>query len=134
MPTTPAAWKGFRRSSPDARPMAEPRGRGCAKTSRVACPRQTRRSSPRLSMADPVPRLRLIPGGDARERRRRSPGPAVLLVLGYAVLFGGGLWVIRARTQNGRRPRAPEVAVPQAEPDSSSHSHSRPQLLAGDWI
>lgn len=80
-------------------------------------------------MPDPAARLRLIPGGDARERRRRSPGPAVLLVIGYAVLFGGGLWIIRARTQNGRRPRAPETAqAPRAE------RHARAQLLAGDWI
>lgn len=79
-------------------------------------------------MPDPAARLRLIPGGDALDRRRRNPGPAVLLVLGYAVLFGGGLWVIRARTQNGRRPRPAETAAPQAE------RHSRAQLLAGDWI
>ena len=79
-------------------------------------------------MPDPVARLRLIPGGDAPERRRRTPGPAVLLVLAYALLFAGGLWVIRARTQNGRRAHAPEAAPAQAEP------HSRAQLLAGDWI
>ena len=79
-------------------------------------------------MPDPAARLRLIPGGDALERRRRRPGPAVLLVLGYAVVFGGGLWVIRARTQNARRPRAAETAPPQAG------RHSRAQLLAGGWI
>jgi hypothetical protein len=84
-------------------------------------------------MPDPAARLRLIPGGDAPHRRRRNPGPAVLLVLGYAILFGGGLWVIRARTPNIRRPRAAETAAaPHTEPQSERHS--RVELLAGGWI
>jgi len=78
-------------------------------------------------MSDPAAHLRLIPGGDSPRRGRRAPGPAVLLVLVYAVLFAAGLLVIRSRTQNGRA-RAVPAALPKAE------HHSRAELLAGDWI
>lgn len=80
-------------------------------------------------------RLRLIPGGDApggrrRGHDRRRPGPAVLLVLLYALLFAAGLWLIRARThaQNARRARPTEAASPAA-----GH-RTRAELLSGAWI
>ena len=38
--------------------------------------------------------------------RRRWPGPAVLLVLLYAVLFAAGLWWMRGRSPLFRRPTA----------------------------
>jgi hypothetical protein len=82
-------------------------------------------------MPDPAARLRLIPGGDAPRRRRRAPGPAVLLVLVYALLFAAGLWVIRSRTENGRA-RGDARAVAAAP--QKAERHSRAELLAGDWI
>ncbi len=54
-------------------------------------------------MADPGPvaraRLRIVPPGEPPPvGRPRRPGPAVLLVLLYAALFGAGLWWLRARS------------------------------------
>jgi hypothetical protein len=77
-------------------------------------------------------RLRLIPGGDGSSRGRnprRRPGPAVLLVLFYALLFAAGLWLIRAktRTQSGGG-RPVEATLPAAE------RHARAELLSGAWI
>src|SRR3982751_6349693 len=83
-------------------------------------------------------RLRLIPGGDGSSRGRdrpRRPGPAVLLVLFYALLFAAGLWWIRAKTgthAGGTRPagetRPAEAPLPAAE------RHGRAELLSGAWI
>lgn len=78
-------------------------------------------------------RLRLLPGGDApggRRQKRRRPGPAVLLVLFYALLFAAGLWLIRAKTQtqDGRRNHPVEAASPAGE------HHPRAELLSGAWI
>jgi hypothetical protein len=46
----------------------------------------------------------------------------------YALLFAAGLWLIRARTQNGRRPRPAEAASP------APRQHTRAELLSGAWI
>lgn len=91
-------------------------------------------------MADRFGRLRAVAPGELPPprpaSRRRRPGPAVLLVLGYGAVFGGGLWLIRARPPrvspeagaSRREPgRAPVAAPPAIAPD-------RAALLAGAGV
>lgn len=52
--------------------------------------------------------------------RRRGPGPAVLLVAFYALLFAGGLWLLRAKS-----PLLPKKTAPFAGRESKEASPSR---------
>jgi|GEM_PF-3527419 len=90
-------------------------------------------------MADKAPPLRVVARDPGPPPRRRNPGPAVLSVLAYALLFGGALWYWR-----GRSPLAP-AKVPQTSPSrapATSDSAAPPRerqpareaLLSGEAV
>jgi len=59
--------------------------------------------------------------------RRRGPGPAVLLVSVYALLFAGGLWLSQSGSPLLQRKRLPEAG--RDAPDANSPGLSRAALL-----
>src|SRR5215470_1660745 len=79
----------------------------------------TRGSSWKPSMSEERhPHLRAVTE-EARSRKRRGPGPAVLMVFLYAGLFGAGLLWFRSRSplfQRSRAEKAPAPAAPNAAP------------------
>jgi len=90
-------------------------------------------------MGDKAPPLRMVARDAGPPPRRRSPGPAVLSVLAYALLFGGALWYWRARsplastkvpeTSPARAPAAGDAAAPPRE-----HQLAREALLSGEAV
>lgn len=60
-------------------------------------------------MAEPIPRFRVVGEGETPPRKGRGPGPAVLVILLYALAFGGALWFLWAQAR--RRP-APAAVSP----------------------
>ncbi len=88
-------------------------------------------------MADQSPRFHVV--GPNEGPRSRRPGPAVLSVLAYALLFGGALWYLRAKSPLGHRPAsAPPPADARAKAASEADPappgappRSRQDLLAG---
>src|SRR5450432_2377840 len=104
-------------------------------------------------MAERPGPIRIVPQPPAPVPRARRPGPAVVVILVYASLFGAGLWWFRARSPLFRDRRAGEsgsrTAVPAASaaksPPAEGGSTSRPNpppdlvarraaLLAGDGL
>lgn len=88
-------------------------------------------------MSDPPPRLRVVEAGAPPARNRRLPGPAVLVVLAYSLLFGAGLWMMRAWIVPARRGTIRPPAAGGAGPSDASRpsgGRSRATLLAGAWI
>lgn len=67
-----------------------------------------------------VPRQEQLP-------RRRGPGPAVLLVGVYALLFAGGLWFSQSKSPLMQKKRLPEAG--REAPDENSPGLSRAALL-----
>ncbi len=87
--------------------------------------------------------FRIVPPGEPPAPRARRPGPAVLLVLVYAALFGAGLWWFRARSPLFRArtgsPRAASAstagrAAPLPPPTPVPSSDRRRALLAGEGL
>jgi hypothetical protein len=91
-------------------------------------------------MTEQAPRLRVVGSDGGRPSRRAGPGLGVVSVLAYALLFGGALWYLRARSPLGHsdssrpaetsRPRAAAV-VPAPEHPSPQ---SRESLLSGEAV
>ncbi len=90
--------------------------------------------------------FRIVPPGEPPPApRSRRPGPAVLLVLVYAALFGAGLWWFRARSPlfRARTPAgAPTAkfslsgagAAAPTPPKTAAPSDRRRALLAGEGL
>ncbi|MEO8430132.1 MAG: hypothetical protein ABI592_01400 [Acidobacteriota bacterium] len=100
-------------------------------------------------MADEIRPLRVVAPGEAAGAppRGRRPGPAVLLVLAYGAVFGGGLWALRAWTRPAppvppggasrqRRPGGPVQDRPDRPdpPDRPLLAPDRAALLSGEGI
>jgi len=127
-----------------------------ARTSPVGGQSRTRRSwrqhsAPDRHLRDPMspeePRFRVV--GPEETIRRRPPGAAFLFVCLYAVLFGGALWYLGARTgiwkKTARKVGAtsPASVVPASEKNGRGDgatrgrgepAPSREELLAGKGI
>ena len=90
-------------------------------------------------MADKAPPLRVVAPDGGPPPRRRSPGPAVLAVLAYALLFGGALWYWRARAPFAAA-KAPTTSPDRAPAagDSAAPVRTRPlpreALLSGEAV
>jgi hypothetical protein len=80
-------------------------------------------------MADGFPRLRIVAASEQRPPGRRRPGPGVVLILLYALLFGAGLWWFRAKSPLFRSRRA---ALPALLPASGGSPPSAPSPLFPD--
>ncbi|MEP7132161.1 MAG: hypothetical protein ABI914_03275 [Acidobacteriota bacterium] len=90
--------------------------------------------------------FRIVPPGEPPPApRSRRPGPAVLLVLVYAALFGGGLWwfrarspLFRAKTASGAQAAKSSLsdagAAAPAPPKAAAPSERRRALLAGEGL
>ena len=82
----------------------------------------------------PHPHLRAVADDGAATGRRRRPGPAVLLVLVYAGLFGAGLLWFRSRSplfQRARSAKAPAPAAASAENPATGSADRRRDLGSG---
>lgn len=73
-------------------------------------------------MPEPARRLRAV--GPEEGPRPRRPGPAVLAILLYAILFGGALWYLRSKSPLFQRSRA-NGSVPSVVPVSSDAPPAR---------
>jgi len=82
-------------------------------------------------MADAGPRIRLVGGEARRSRPRGGPGAGVLLVGLYALLFGAGLWLMRAGSPLFRRSAAGASGQRTPPGPSSRRALSRQALLGG---
>src|ERR1700693_5837353 len=80
-------------------------------------------------MADSPAPLRVV--RPSERRPARSPGPAVVLVLLYGLLFGAALWMLRARSP--LFPRARATAAPSV-PLEKVESVTRSSLLSGEGL
>ena len=81
-------------------------------------------------MADSPGPLRIV--GPSERRATRKPGPAVVLILLYGLLFAAALWVLRARSPLFHLPR---VSAPAAVPTvrlEKGESITRSSLLSGE--
>jgi len=84
-------------------------------------------------MGDGAPRLHVVGPGDGPGPRRLRPGPAVLSVLAYSLLFGGALWYLRARSPLAHRPApAKRSASPRAGAPAAVRPGSGPPFSARD--
>jgi hypothetical protein len=80
-------------------------------------------------MADSPAPLRVV--GPSERRPARRPGPAVVLVLLYGLLFAAALWMLRARSPLFHRTQtntAPSV------PPEKGESVTRSSLLSGEGL
>lgn len=82
-------------------------------------------------MAEPGPRIRLVADEAGPSRRRRGPGAGVLLVGLYALLFGAGLWLMRAGSPLFRRSAPGSSGEKTAPGPASPRPLSRQALLGG---
>jgi hypothetical protein len=93
-------------------------------------------------MPEPRPRLHVVGTGEAPPPRRRGPGPAVLLVLFYGALFGGGLLWFRSRSPlfhrdsvapSPLRPVAPSSAG-RGDGATGGRGDNRKDLASGEGL
>jgi hypothetical protein len=80
-------------------------------------------------MADSPAPLRVV--RPSERRPARSPGPAVVLVLLYGLLFAAALWMLRARSPLFHRAHA--TAAPSV-PLEKVESVTRSSLLSGEGL
>jgi hypothetical protein len=80
-------------------------------------------------MADSPAPLRVVEPSERRPARR--PGPAVVLVLLYGLLFAAALWMLRARSPLFHR--AQTTAAPSVPPEKVE-SVTRSSLLSGEGL
>ena len=80
-------------------------------------------------MADSPAPLRVV--GPFERRPARRPGPAVVLVLLYGLLFAAALWMLRARSPLFHRTQA-NTAL--SVPSEKGESVSRSSLLSGEGL
>ena len=83
-------------------------------------------------MADSPGPLRIV--GPSERRAARRPGPAVVLILLYGLLFAGALWLLRARSPLFHR--QPASSVPASPPARIEKAASVPRssLLSGEGL
>jgi hypothetical protein len=81
-------------------------------------------------MADSPGPLRVV--GRFERRAARRPGPAVVIIVLYGLLFAGALWFLRARSPLFHRPKT--VPVPASRPALAEKPESVPRssLLSGE--
>ena len=83
-------------------------------------------------MADSPGPLRIV--GPSERRAGRRPGPAVVLILLYGLLFAGALWMLRARSPLFHRPKTNAVpARPSARPEKGENV-PKSSLLSGEGL
>jgi hypothetical protein len=84
-------------------------------------------------MADVPGPFRIV--GPSERRATRRPGPAVVLILLYGLLFAGALWMLRARSPLFHREKtnAQTASPPRARPETAE-SFSRSSLLSGEGL
>lgn len=84
-------------------------------------------------MPDPISKLHLVGEAEPPPRRGRGPGPAVILVGLYALLFGSALWVLRGQAPHGPRPGKRQAEPPGAAAGAPEMS-DRKGLLSGTGL
>ncbi len=84
-------------------------------------------------MSEEAPHLRVV--GPGESTRRRRPGPALLFILLYALLFGGALWYLGVRSDLFRK-KEPSLIRREntATRGRGTPALSRDALLAGEGI
>jgi hypothetical protein len=83
-------------------------------------------------MADSPGPLRIV--GPSERRVTRKPGPAVVLILLYGLLFAGALWMLRARSPLFHRQRTNFVPASLPARPEKVESVSRSSLLSGEGL
>lgn len=79
-------------------------------------------------MADSPAPLRVV--GPSERRPARKPGPAVVLVLLYGLLFAAALWMLRARSPLFHRAHTTAASVPPEKVERVTRS----SLLSGEGL
>ena len=83
-------------------------------------------------MADSTGPLRIV--GPSERRAARRPGPAVVLILLYGLLFAGALWLLRARSPLFHRQRTNSVPASPTARIEKAASVPRSSLLSGEGL
>jgi hypothetical protein len=83
-------------------------------------------------MSDSPAPLRVV--GPSERRASRKPGPAVVLVLLYGLLFAAALWMLRARSPLFQKPRPTAASASRSIRPQESGVVPRSSLLSGEGL